>query len=97
MTLATLRIADPCPADWDAMTGDERARFCGRCELSVTNLAELRRAEAEALLSQRSPEQRVCVRITRDAQQNVVTRSTQEERFLAALRRLQDVRATEEP
>lgn len=96
MTLATLRIAEPCPEDWDAMSGDERARFCARCHLSVTNLAELRRAEAEALLSQRSSDHRVCVRITRDAAQNVITRTTQEARFLAALRVLAERRSPEE-
>jgi hypothetical protein len=97
MTLRALRIAEPCPENWDAMSGDERARFCARCELSVTNLTELRRAEAEALLSQRTPGQRVCVRVTRDAQQNVITRTTQEERFLTALRALAQIRAAEEP
>lgn len=95
MTLSTLRIADPCPEDWDAMSGDERARYCGRCELSVTNLAELREAEAEALLSQ-PREHRVCVRVTRDAEQNVVTRTTQERRFLTALRVLSQSRGREE-
>jgi hypothetical protein len=96
MTLSALRVAEPCPENWDAMTGDERARFCDRCALSVTNLAELRRAEAEALLTQQSPENRVCVRITRDAQQNVITRTTQEERFVAALHALARIRAAEE-
>ncbi len=34
----TLRIASPCDASWEAMTGDDRKRFCGRCEKHVYNL-----------------------------------------------------------
>jgi hypothetical protein len=85
MDLASLRIAEPCPEDWATMTGDERARFCERCQLHVVNLVELRRAEAEARLSRRDPGQRLCLRVTRDQAGNVATRTTQEERFLAAL------------
>lgn len=88
MSLDALRIDAPCPEDWDAMSGDERARFCARCGLVVTNLAELRRDEAEALLARRSPDDRVCVRVTRDADRRVVTRTTEEARFVAALRAL---------
>ena len=29
--LENIQIAKPCPANWDAMTGDERVRFCGKC------------------------------------------------------------------
>lgn len=87
MSLDALRIDAPCPEDWDAMSGDERARFCARCGLVVTNLAELRRDEAEALLA-RSADQRVCVRVARDGDRRVVTRTTEEARFVAALRAL---------
>lgn len=97
MTLDTLHIAEPCSEDWQAMRGDERARFCARCDLHVENLVELRRAEAEALLSRRAPDRRVCVRITRDADRNVVTRSTHEARFLGALELLMKQRGGESP
>lgn len=33
--LESIRIAAPCKADWNAMTGDERVRFCGQCKLNV--------------------------------------------------------------
>src|SRR5262245_30602687 len=39
--LARLRIASPCSADWDEMTGDDRVRFCGRCRKNVYNLSEM--------------------------------------------------------
>lgn len=36
-----LRIAAPCPADWDQMFSfeDERVRFCSQCNLNVYNLS----------------------------------------------------------
>jgi hypothetical protein len=58
--LDNLRIASPCQADWDEMAGDERVRFCGRCEKNVYNLSAMTRDAAEALVSER--EGRVCVR-----------------------------------
>lgn len=85
MNLASLHIPESCPEDWATMTGDERTRFCERCQLHVVNLVELRRAEVEALLSRREPGQRRCLRVVHDDAGNVATRTTQEERFLAAL------------
>jgi hypothetical protein len=88
MKLDLLRIDEPCPEDWSAMSGDDRARFCARCAITVTNLGELLREEAEATLARRAGSELVCVRVTYDASGKVVTRSTQRERFLAALRAL---------
>jgi len=34
-----VRIAAPCPADWDRMLGNDRVRFCGQCSLNVYNLS----------------------------------------------------------
>ena len=48
--LEKLRIANPCPARWEEMQGDERVRFCGTCKKSVYNLSALQRSEAEALV-----------------------------------------------
>jgi len=28
VSLSNLRIASPCPADWNKMAGDERVRHC---------------------------------------------------------------------
>ncbi|MFO0676292.1 MAG: hypothetical protein U0169_07150 [Polyangiaceae bacterium] len=58
--LANVRVATPCEADWDAMAGDERVRFCGSCEKNVYNLSGMTAVEAEDLL--RQTEGRVCVR-----------------------------------
>jgi len=34
-------VPDPCEVGWEDMVGDERARFCGRCGKTVTNLSVL--------------------------------------------------------
>jgi hypothetical protein len=86
MKASALRIAAPCPEDWEAMTGDARGRYCARCELHVHDVSELREAEVEALLARR--DERLCVRTRPDGAGAVVTRTTQERRFLDALRAL---------
>lgn len=58
--LDSVRIASPCSADWNAMVGDERKRFCGECNLNVYNLSGMTRYDAEHLL--RLSEGRLCVR-----------------------------------
>lgn len=58
--LNDLKIASPCPADWGAMAGDERKRFCGDCKLNVYNLSDMTKYDAENLL--RNSEGRLCVR-----------------------------------
>jgi len=58
--LDNVKVAAPCPADWDRMAGDERARFCDRCSLHVYNLTGMTRREAEALVT--NAEGRLCVR-----------------------------------
>jgi hypothetical protein len=71
-SLDGIRIASPCPVSWDRMTGDDRVRHCDECQLSVYNIAELTRAEAEALIA--NSEGRVCARIYRRADGTVITR-----------------------
>jgi hypothetical protein len=58
--LANIRVATPCRADWNQMTGDDRVRACGACEKNVYNLSEMTRDEAEALIL--AKEGRLCVR-----------------------------------
>ena len=36
-----LRIAKPCPKNWDDMTGDAKRRFCEHCQLHVHNLSAM--------------------------------------------------------
>lgn len=72
--LKTLSISTPCTEDWESMDGDERKRFCGKCQLFVHNIEEYSTQEAEILIAQgRSSDNRTCVRFYRDAKGNVVT------------------------
>ena len=57
-----LPIADPCHADWDAMTPAGARRFCAACSRHVHDLSPLRESEARALL--RAAPGRLCVRYT---------------------------------
>ena len=70
--LSRVRIASPCTAGWEAMEGDERARFCRLCSLHVYNLSEMTRPEAEALIARM--EGRLCGRLYRRADGTVLTK-----------------------
>ena len=61
--LNSITIASPCSADWDEMDGDQRCRFCKRCEKHVYNLSGMSQDEAESLV--RDTEGGVCVRFYR--------------------------------
>lgn len=69
--LNSVKVASPCPANWDAMYGDERKRFCSECKLNVYNLSGMTRDEAERLIT--NHEGRLCVRFYRRADGSVIT------------------------
>jgi hypothetical protein len=58
--LDQIRVASPCSANWNQMTGDDRTRHCGACDKDVYNLSGMTREEAEALILERNGE--LCVR-----------------------------------
>lgn len=66
-----VRVAAPCPADWDEMIGSERMRFCGQCNLNVYNLSSMTRLEAESLIARN--EGRLCVRFYRRRDGSIIT------------------------
>jgi hypothetical protein len=70
-----VKIAAPCPADWDQMFSfeDERVRFCSQCDLNVYNLSNMSRQEAEALITK--TEGRLCVRFYRKADGSILTQN----------------------
>ena len=72
-TLARVRVAAPCEADWDEMRGDERVRFCHLCSLNVYNLSAMTRREAERLVTR--TEGRLCVRFYRRKDGTMLTQS----------------------
>ena len=71
--LDDLRVASPCPANWDEMYGNERKRFCSECKLNVYNLSNMTKREAEQFLI--NSERRVCVRFYRRADGTVLTQN----------------------
>lgn len=64
-------VASPCHADWDAMVGDARVRFCGHCEKNVYNLSAMPRAEAIQLIEDTEGER--CIRMMRRADGTVLS------------------------
>jgi hypothetical protein len=61
--LGEVRIASPCPASWDEMTGDERARHCSACSRTVYDLSRMTAVEAVDLLTANGWD--ACVRLYR--------------------------------
>lgn len=68
--LEELTIATPCTASWDAMTGNDRVRHCGSCDLDVFNLSGMTRKEAQQLLAGTG---RVCIRLFKRFDGTVIT------------------------
>lgn len=74
-SLAHVKIAAPCSADWDQMFSSEgeRVRFCSQCNLNVYNLSAMTQDEAKALLYK--TEGRLCVRFYRRSDGTVLTQN----------------------
>ena len=70
--LENIKIASPCSADWDEMSGNERRRYCSECKLNVYNLSDMTRREAENFLL--NSEGRVCIKFYRRADGSVLTK-----------------------
>ena len=85
-----IRIASPCPARWEDMTGDDRARVCASCSKHVYNLSALTAGEVAALV--REKEGCLCGRfyqrtdgtmLTADCPVGLATRSVRRMKALA--------------
>jgi hypothetical protein len=70
--LEGVKVASPCPANWNEMPGGERKRYCSACKLNVYNLSEMTRREAENFII--NAEGRVCVKFYRRADGSVLTK-----------------------
>lgn len=53
-----LKVATPCRVPWAQMTGDDKVRFCGKCQKNVYNLSTMTRDEAVGLV--RAKEGEMC-------------------------------------
>jgi hypothetical protein len=69
--LDDVRVASPCGESWDGMVGDDRRRFCMRCEKHVYDLSAMNRIEAEAFLAAQG--ETACVRFFRRDDGTVMT------------------------
>jgi len=70
-SLDHLIVPNPCNADWDSMSGNDRVRFCEHCSLSVTNLSNMTRHEARLLIAR--SEGRLCVRFVQSPGGRILT------------------------
>jgi hypothetical protein len=70
--LDNIKVASPCPANWNEMIGDARRRHCAECKLNVYDLSEMTRTEAENFII--NAEGRVCVKFYRRADGTVLTK-----------------------
>ena len=61
--LDRIRVASPCSADWDEMTGNDEVRFCRHCSLHVHDLSKMTRKDAMRLVA--DSQGRLCVRYQR--------------------------------
>ncbi len=59
--LNKIRIAKPCPASWDEMSGNDRVRFCAHCQKNVFNLSTMGADDAAVLV--REKEGKLCARM----------------------------------
>jgi hypothetical protein len=69
--LQNIRVASPCSANWEEMTGDDQSRFCGHCNKHVYNLSSMS-SEAIARLIQEK-EGKLCGRFYRRADGTILT------------------------
>lgn len=69
--LPNIRVAAPCNASWDEMTGDDRARHCGECNQQVFNLSALTTEQAESLIREKHGD--LCVRYYKRKDGTVLT------------------------
>ncbi|HEY1528495.1 MAG TPA: carboxypeptidase-like regulatory domain-containing protein [Candidatus Angelobacter sp.] len=72
ISLSNIRVASPCPADWEKMVGDERVRHCSECNLNVYNLSAMTGREVQELIAG-SRGKRLCTRFYRRADGTVLT------------------------
>ncbi len=81
-----LKISSPCPMRWENLTGDDRVRYCGRCQLNVYNLAEMGADEIESIF--RTTKGRVCGRLYLRGDRTATLRDCPEGRFNVVRRRV---------
>lgn len=70
--LERVRVASPCPASWEGMSGDDKVRFCDQCQLHVYDISRMTRRQAESLIAH--TEGRICARLYRRVDGTILTK-----------------------
>lgn len=60
----SVKVGNPCVAEWEKMHGNNRVRFCDHCAKDVNNLSAITRKEALRLV--RSSDGNLCIRYIRN-------------------------------
>ncbi|MBS1953767.1 MAG: hypothetical protein JST89_06275 [Cyanobacteria bacterium SZAS-4] len=71
--MRSARIKSPCSVDWESMSGDDRIKLCGKCDLEVINTLVLSDAEVRHALLRVQNGERVCMRFFRRADGTFIT------------------------
>jgi hypothetical protein len=71
VNIQNIRIASPCPADWNKMIGDDRMRHCAECNLNVYNFSAMTEREVQRLIA--GSQGRVCGRFYRRSDGTMLT------------------------
>jgi len=71
LDINSLKVATACPARWEDMAGDERARFCQHCQKHVYNFSAMTAKEVEELVV--AKEGALCGRMYRRRDGTVLT------------------------
>jgi hypothetical protein len=72
INLSNIRVASPCPVDWERMVGTEQVRHCSECNLNVYNLSAMTERQVQELIAE-SRSKRLCTRFYRRADGTVLT------------------------
>ncbi len=66
-----LKVASPCHADWEQMTGDDAVRFCHSCEKNVYQLSNMTTDQVNELFAK--AEEMPCIRFYQRKDGTVMT------------------------
>jgi hypothetical protein len=62
--LKHVKIARQCPVEWDELSGDQKTRYCGRCQLHVLNLETANQEDLVNAVLRAAAGERVCVGVS---------------------------------
>lgn len=66
-----IHVVKPCPVSWETMIGDDKLRFCGKCEKHVYNFNAMTKDEIQSTIDDYSG--KLCVRLYKRADGTVST------------------------